>query len=303
MTILDCLVNGEGATTPVFLPGQFLGRAGLVRNMLWRVRRGESLSLYGGPKLGKTSLLLHLAWQMNEGASTSSLGELVAEYFDLEVEADCARLQARSPNADAIVLLDNCDSVMNKASRSFTEMTNVQARAIVFAGGRVWKDYQQEEGVGSSVKLIPLSMLLEHEARQVVAQHLSATDQQWALTYAGTHPFLLRLLLAEYVRAGKEGELAQVVHNIKVSLPPFFDRCVAQLRDPLEHQVLDYVVRLRKPVNPKVVAEAVGCSTMKTVANTLCALGVMSRWIRDEEATLFVNSQLLREWYLETKTS
>lgn len=303
VAIPDYSVNLEGATAPVFLPGQFLGRAGLVRNMLWRVRRGESLSLFGGPKLGKTSLLLHLAWQLHEGTLASSDGASVAEYFDLALEADYVRLQARSPNPDEIVLLDNCDSVMNNGSRSFTDITSVHARAIVFAGGRAWNDYQQEEGVGSSVKAIPLAVMLEHEARQIVAQHLSTAHHAWALTNAGTHPFLLRLLLAEYVRAGKECELDLVVHTVKDSIAPFFDRCVAQLRDPLEHQVLDYVVRLGKPVNPKDVGRVVGCSTMKSIVNTLCVVGVISRWIRDEEATLCANSQLFREWYLETRAS
>ena len=91
------------AAAPVFLPEAFLGREGLVRNMLWRLKRGESLSLCGGPKLGKTSLLLHLAWHLHHDSSSSHSSGPVGEYFDLAVEADCTRLMSRPPTADAIV--------------------------------------------------------------------------------------------------------------------------------------------------------------------------------------------------------
>ena len=116
--------------------------------MLWRLQRGESLNLYGGPKLGKTSLLLHLAWHFNQAASSSSTSEPVAEYFDLAVETDCARLRARSPKDDAIVLLDNCYNVSEGDGLSLTEIQGIPSKGIVFAGGRAWKESQSGGGNG-----------------------------------------------------------------------------------------------------------------------------------------------------------
>ena len=81
---------------PVFRPGEFKGREGLVRNVLGRLERREYLSIVGGAKLGKTSLLLHLAWQLNQaGHSAKSTGPS-ALYVDVTDEADCQRDSLRS---------------------------------------------------------------------------------------------------------------------------------------------------------------------------------------------------------------
>ena len=271
--------------------------------MVWRLQRGESLSLYGGPKLGKTSLLLHLAWHLNQSSSFSSAGVPVAEYFDLAVETDCARLRSRSPKAETIVLLDNCDRVSEGAGLSLTEIQGIHSNGIVFAGGRAWREYQCGGGDGPTVKPIPLSVFLEHEARQMINQQLSPTQQALALTYGGTHPYLLNILQGELVGAGPDVQPELVVERVKKSLSPFFEHCLAQLRDPLEHQLLAYLIRIGKPVNPKDVERAMGCANIKSIANTLCHVGLIGRWIRDEEATLSSNSRLLSEWYRESKNS
>ena len=83
----------------------------------------------------------------------------------------------------------------------------------------------------------------------------------------------------------------------------FFQLCAKQLQDPLEREVLTYLVEVSKPVNPSEVARAVGRPSIKLIADTLCYLGLISRWIRDEEATLLAHSRLFNEWYMETVTS
>ncbi|HBP88441.1 MAG TPA: hypothetical protein DD706_12170 [Nitrospiraceae bacterium] len=67
--------------------------------------------------------------------------------------------------------------------------------------------------------------------------------------------------------------------------------------------MLAYVIKANKPVNPREVARAIGLPTIKPVADTLCGLGLVSRWIRDEEATLSAGSRLFNEWYRETVAS
>ncbi len=271
--------------------------------MMWRLQRGESLGLYGGPKLGKTSLLLHLAWHLNQASSSSSTSEPVAEYFDLAAETDFGRLRAPSSKAETIVLLDNCDRVSERGGLSPTEIQGIDSKGIVFAGGRAWKESQSGGGDGLSVKPIPLSVFLEHEARQILDQHLSPTQQALVLTYGGTHPFLLKILQSELVGAGPDVQPELAVERVKKSLIPFFEHCLAQLRDPLEHQVLAYLIQIGKPVNPKDVERAMGCANIKPIADTLCHVGLIGRWIRDEEATLSANSQLLNEWYRESSRS
>ncbi|MGV7229913.1 MAG: hypothetical protein ACQ9IQ_14805, partial [Nitrospirales bacterium] len=204
MTIPDCSFDSIAVSAPVFLPGAFLGRKGLVRNMVWRLQRGESLSLYGGPKLGKTSLLLHLAWHLNQASSSPSASGFAAEYFDLAVETDCARLRSHSPKAETIMLLDNCDNVSEGDGLSLTEIQKIHSKGIVFAGGRAWKESQSGVGDGPTVKPIPLSVFLEHEARQMINQQLSPTQQALALKYGGTHPYLLNILQGELVGAGPD---------------------------------------------------------------------------------------------------
>jgi hypothetical protein len=303
MTTPDHSFDSIAVTTPVFLPGAFLGRKGLVRNMVWRLQRGELLSLYGGPKLGKTSLLLHLAWHLNKASSSPSASEPAAEYFDLAVQTECARLRSRSPKDDTIVLLDNCDRVSEGDGLSLTEFQGIHSKATVFSGGRAWREYQCGGGDGPTVKPIPLSVFLEHEARQMVNQQLSPVQQTLVLTYGGTHPFLLKILQAELVGAGSDVRSELAIERVKKWLIPFFEHCLAQLRDPLEHQVLAYLIQIGKPVNPKDVERAIGCSNIKPIANTLCHVGLIGRWIRDEEATLSVNSLLLSEWYRESRNS
>lgn len=271
--------------------------------MVWRLQRGELLSLFGGPKLGKTSLLLHLAWHLNQASSSSSTSELVAEYFDLAVETDWARWRSRSPKAKTIVLLDNCDRVSEGSCPSLSEIRGVHAGPTVFAGGQVWKESPSGGGDGPTVKSIPLSVFLEHEARRMVNQQLSPTHQVLVLSYGGTHPFLLKILQAELVGAGPDVQPELAVERVKKSLIPFFEHCLAQLRDPLEHQVLAYLIQIGKPVNPKDVERAMGCANIKPIANTLCHVGLIGRWIRDEEAILSANSQLLNEWYRESRNS
>ncbi len=271
--------------------------------MVWRLLRGESLSLFAGPKLGKTSLLLHLAGHFNQAFSPPNAGEPVAEYFDLAVETDWARLRSRSSKTETIVLLDNCDRVKKGDSFFQAEIQRIHGKGIVFAGGRAWKESQSGGGDGAPVKSIPLSVFLEHEARQVLDQQLSPERKAMVLRYGGTHPYLLNMFQAALVGAGPDVPLEIVLQRVKKSLVPFFECCLAQLRDPLEHQVLAYLIHMDKPVNPKDVAQAMGCSNMKLIANTLCYVGLIGRWIRDEEATLSVNSQLLNEWYRETRNS
>lgn len=291
--------------TPVFRPGEFKGREGLVRNVLWRLKRGESLSLFGGPKLGKTSLLLHLAWQLNQDRTipSSKVPGPSAMYVDISDKADCQRFRSRSQGGYSIILFDNCDNLAEGHTLSLSDIDPSQGRSAVFTGARAWRDVVREGRLAHKLKSIPLAVFLEKEARQLFSPALSMEQQTCILTHAGTHPFLIKVFQAEWLCAGPHVRPEKVVKEVKTSLSYFFHDCVKQLREPLEHQVLTYLIEADKPVNPREVARAVGLPTIKPVADTLCALGLVGRWIRDEEATLSANSRLFNEWYRETVLS
>lgn len=298
-TILGQLSSPDPAP-PVFRPGAFKGREGLVRNMLRRLERGQSLSLVGGPKLGKTSLLLHLAWQLNHaGPSAKSTGPS-ALYVDVADEADWKRFHSRPPNPDTILLLDNCDRLVEGKTRSLSDIDLLPGGSTVFAGGRAWREVVRGGDLPHTLKSIPLSVFLEKEAQQLFNPGLSTEQHSTILTYAGTHPYFFKLLQAAFLREGLHVSTKQIVSEVKSSLSSFFQDCLDQLQEPLEYQVLTFMIEANKPVNPREVARAIGLPTIKPVADTLCALGLVSRWIRDEEATLSAGSRLFNEWYRET---
>lgn len=288
---------------PVFRPEAFKGREGLVRNMLRRLERGESLSLVGGPKLGKTSLLLHLAWQLNHSGPSSKSTGPSALYVDVADEADWKRFHSRPPNPDTILLLDNCDRLVEGKTRSLSDIDLLPGGSTVFAGGRAWREVVRGGDLPNTLKSIPLSMFLEKEAQQLFNPDLSTEQHSTILTYAGTHPYIFKLLQAAFLREGLHVSTAQIISEVKRFLSSFFQDGLDQLREPLEYQVLAYVIEADNPVNPREVARAIGMPTIKPVADTLCVLGLVSRWIRDEEATLSAGSRLFSEWYREKVAS
>ncbi|MCW5782078.1 MAG: hypothetical protein KIT39_02080 [Nitrospirales bacterium] len=253
--------------------------------------------------LGKTSLLLHLAWQLNHAGPSSKSPGPPALYVDVADETDWKRFHSRPPNPDTILLLDNCDQLIEGKTCSLSDIDLLPGGSTVFAGGRAWREVVRGGHLPHTLKAIPLAVFLEKEAQQLFNPDLSTEQHSTILTYAGTHPYIFKVLQAAFRREGLQVPTEQIVSEIKKSLSSFFQDCVRQLREPLEYQVLTYVIEADKPVNPREVARAIGLPTIKPVADTLCALGLVSRWIRDEEATLSAGSRLFSEWYRETVAS
>jgi hypothetical protein len=224
-------------------------------------------------------------------------------YIDVSDEADCQRFRSRSQKAHTIVLLDNCDSLVEGKILSLSEVNRFRRGPTVFAGARVWRELVRESGLTHKLKSIPLAVFLEKEAQQILCPDLTSEQQACVLNYAGTHPFIIKVLQSALLRGGPHVLPEKVVKDVKNSLSSFFQCCANQLRGPLEHQVLAFLIEADKPVNPREVARAFGLATIKLVADTLCSLGLVGRWIREEEATLSANSRLFNEWYRETVLS
>ena len=59
-----------------------------------------------------------------------------------------------------------------------------------------------------------------------------------------------------------------------------------------------YLIELGQPVNPALAQSKTGIRDIKSVADRLVYLGAISRWIRNEEATLFAGCRLLNNYII-----
>jgi hypothetical protein len=292
--------SSENPEAPVFGP-HFVGRAGLVRNLLNRCASRQSVLVYGGPKLGKTSLLHHLKWCLEQPRASSSEPAQAALYVDLNEDASHDRLLAGPYDRSAVFLLDNCDRLV-KTHLPAVEAMQGTAQAIVWAGGRSWLDFVRSgrsSPVSQSSPLVPvpLAIFLEKEARELVGADLTPDQRDTVLAYGGTHPYVLKKLRAGMIAAGQRADPTDLLRTTQSSLAPFFSACVDAIREPSEQTLLDYLIAQTRPVNPAEAARALGLPTIKPAADALCYLGLISRWIRDEEATLLASCRLFNDWY------
>jgi hypothetical protein len=252
----------------------FIGRQGLVRNLRARIARGESLAVIGGPKLGKTSLVRTAL----EGLSDCTV-----------VEVDCGI--DPSPRLDvlpgSIVVLDNLDDAAGQAIASLLARLSAAGTAgFVVTGGRRLRTLLGHSGTeaGPNFRLFPLSVLLDGEMRRLIGRD---TSPPHLAAWTGNHPYLTKLLLHygdDAVAAGR------------CQWEPFVQRLAAEIGEGPERQLLCYLIERGKPVNPTKAQSDTGIRDIKAVADTLTYLGVISRWIRNEEATLFAGCRLLNNY-------
>jgi hypothetical protein len=297
----SAILSWDAPDTPAFGAAQFTGRARLAQNLLTRCLRHQSILLYGGPKLGKTSMLLHLKWLVDQGREASSVTP-AAVYLDLTDEEDRKQLLFGSWTSPApILLLDNCDHLLNKNSVStLGELMKSEglAHAIVWAGARAWHDFVLDQGWSADLRRAPLAVLLQGEARELLKPHLAPNQVTVALAAGGTHPYVLRVIAhAVLSRPGDPGSAISIVAE---HLVPFFQACRKALRQTDEQTLLQYLVQETRPVNPRDAARVLGLPTIKSAANALCWLGLISRWNLNEGAILHANCRLFNDWYLAT---
>ncbi len=251
----------------------FIGRRGLVRNLRGRIARGESLAVIGGPKLGKTSLV-----------RTALQGLTDHTVLEIDVGAD------PSPRIDvvpgSIVVLDSLDSVADSAIESLlARVSAVKPASIIVTGGRRLRTMLGRSGTlaGVSFRVFPLS----------------GRDTSLGLAaWTGNHPYLTKLLL-HYMDWGgdeKHRTLERAVAAGRCQWEPFVQRLAAESGEGPERRLLCYLIERGKPVNPTLAQSDTGIRDMKAVADTLASLGVISRWIRNEEATLFAGCRLLNDF-------
>ena len=138
---------------------------------------------------------------------------------------------------------------------------------------------------GLNFRLFPLSVLLDGET--------SPVDRQRHEFFPGRvdgKSHLTKLLL-HYLHYSEDSDYA--VAAGRCQWEPFVRRLAADIGEGLERRLLCYLIERGKPVNPTKAQSDTGIRDIKAVADTLVYLGVISRWIRNEEATLFAGCRLL----------
>ncbi len=261
------------AFTPVPALGDaFIGRQGLVRNLRGRMKRGESIAVIGGPKLGKTSLVLTAL----QGLSDRPV---------IEVDLGATPSPGIGGTPGSIVVLDNLDALPDSAIASLlARVSATQPAGLVVTGGRRLRTLLGDTTMMTDVffRVFPLSVLLDGETRRLIGP----TGNPDLAVWTGNHPYLTTLLL----HYGDDAIVTGRSH-----WEPFVQRLAAEIGDGPERHLLRYLIERGKPVNPTVAQSDTGISDIKAVADTLVYLGAISRWIRDEEATLFAGCRLLND--------
>ena len=287
---------------PVFGAPQFTGRAGLAQNLLSRCRRGQSVLLYGGPKLGKTSMLRHLQWLIDQDGDAAS-GRSAASYVDMADErARQEFLRGSDRQQTSIRLLDNCEHLLKERDvitlRGFTQRDTF-AHATVWAGSRTWHDAILEKIRTLTLRRVPLAVLFDGEAQELLNFYLTPHQVTAALTAGGTHPYVLKMIAHEL--RSDFGNPEYAIERAAARLIPFYKMCREALRQPSEHALLQYLMQESRPVAPQEAARAIGLAIIKPTADALCSLGLMSRWNLKNGAMLHANCRLFNDWYLTSK--
>ena len=253
----------------------FIGRKGLVKNLRGRVAKGESVAVIGGPKLGKTSLVR---------TALDGLSDRIV--IELDLSTDPSPRLGGVPGA--IVVLDNLDNLADSTIEPLlARAAAAGAASIVVTGGRRLRTLlgHSETLAGMKFRLYPLSVFLDGEMRELTGRNTSLSLAAWT----GNHPYLTKLLL-------HYGDGA--VAASRSQWEPFVQRLAAELCEGPERQLLCYLIERGQPVNPTLAQSATGIRDIKAVADTLTYQGIISRWIRNEEATLFAGCRLLNNYII-----
>ena len=197
----------------------------------------------------------------------------------------------------SIVVLDNSDSVADSAIESLLAWVSAAKPAsIVMTGGRRLRTMLGHSGTlaGRSFRRFPLSVLLDGETRRLIGRDTNSALAAWT----GNHPYLTKLLL-HYIDWGGDENHRTLEHAIatgRCQWEPFVQRLAAESGEGPERRRLCYLIERGKPVNPTLAQSDTGIRDIKAVADRLACLGVISRWIRNEEATRCAGCRLLNDF-------
>ncbi|MGZ8382966.1 MAG: hypothetical protein ACXWWE_03050 [Nitrospira sp.] len=253
--------------------GGFIGRQALIRNLRGRIAQGESVAVIGGPKLGKTSLL--------RNALEGLTGHKVIER-DLRGTPSLTGEEL----SGAILVLDNLDHLpLQEITALLAQVSTAETSSMVLTGGHRLRALLSTTSLlpKLTVRLYPLSVLLDGELRQLVGDNMDRSIAMWT----GNHPYLATLFLHYGDAMLSEG---------RQQWEPFVRQLAEEIGEGAERQLLRYLIDCGQPVNPTKAGAETGIDDIKHVADRLVYMGAISRWIRNEEASLFAGCRLLNDF-------
>ena len=209
---------------PPFIPRpvkgrDFIGRQGLIRNLRGRVANGESVAVIGGPKLGKTSLVRTAL----QGLSAHKVIEMdVHEGPPLSCEG----------MSGAIIVLDNLDHLpLDKIDALLAHISTAKPGNMILTGGPRLRTWLNATSLlpKLTVRLYPLSVLLDAELRQLVGGSMDRSIAMWT----GNHPYLTKLFLHYGQHALSQG---------RQQWEPFVRQLAEEIGEGEERRVLQYLI-------------------------------------------------------------
>ena len=231
------------------------------------------MAVIGGPKLGKTSLLRYAL----EGLPDRKVIER-----DLRETPSLTGAEM----SGAILVLDNLDHLPSqKITALLAQMSTAEPSSMILIGGHRLRVLLSTTSTlpKLTVRLYPLSVLLDAELRQLVGRNMDRSIAMWT----GNHPYLAKLFLHYRDAMLSEG---------RQQWEPFVRQLAEEIGGGAERQLLRYLIDYGQPVNPTKAGAETSIDDIKSVADRLVYMGAISRWIRNEEATLFAGCRLLNNF-------
>ena len=229
--------------------------------------------MIGGPKLGKTSLVRTAL----QGLSDRTV-----------IEVDCGTNPSPPLTgvSGSIVVLENLDVIDGPAIAPLLMRLSAAGTAgLVVTGGRRLRTLlgHSVTETGLSFRLFPLSVLLDGETCRLIGRDTNPSLAAWT----GNHPYVTKKLL-HYLHHSEDSDHAVAAGRCRSGSHRAASGCGHRRRPRAAAAVLPH--RARETVNPVEAQSISGIEDIKAVADTLVYLGVISGWIRNEEATLLAGS-------------
>jgi hypothetical protein len=227
----------------------------------------------GGPKLGKTSLVRTALQGLPDR-------KVIEVDFREGPPLTCEQM------AGAILVLDNLDHLpLEEIGAFLAHISTTKPGSMILTGGHRLRTLLGNPSTlpGVTIRLYPLSVLLDGELRRLVGHDMAAPIAKWT----GNHPYLSKLFLHYGEAALSEG---------RQQWEPFVQQLTEEIGEGAERRLLNYLIKCGKPVNPAKAGAETGIDDIKSVADRLVYMGAVSRWIRNDEATLFAGCRLLNNF-------
>lgn len=268
----------------------YLGRKGVVRNLVDHLIEGTSVIVSGGPGMGKTTLLQQTAHALADGPGPVTIDLL------REDPGDLGRRIPRGREA-VVLLLDGCEALLPDPAASVRQIIQASkavgknVRGIVWAGGVEWGEWATAHRVelDGPIRFYPLIVLPPKEARPFLRHHwpkdMSSSELDRLLDLSGGHPYLM----------------ARILGQADMECGSFFSELWKAVDGTTEEAVLIQLIEAGSWVLLEDLKNEAGGRLPKKVLDRLAMLGLINRTLVEGAAAAKAVSPLLIDWVGRTR--